>query len=64
MNLASQIAENDPQTALRIAEDYLNGKLDYQVSQPLEHPAKKRPEGRLGVDREDHRRLEIAGHPG
>lgn len=31
LNLASQIAENDPQTALRIADDYLNGKLDYQV---------------------------------
>jgi hypothetical protein len=31
LNLASQIAESDPQTALRIADDYLNGKLDYQV---------------------------------
>ena len=28
MNLASQIAENDPKTALRIAEEYLDGKLD------------------------------------
>ncbi len=31
LNLASQIAENDPQTALQIAEEYINGKLDYQV---------------------------------
>jgi hypothetical protein len=31
MNLASQIAENDPQTALRMAEEYLDGKLDYQA---------------------------------
>jgi hypothetical protein len=31
LSLASQIAESDPQTALRIAEEYLNGKLDYQV---------------------------------
>ena len=31
LNLASQIAESDSQTALRIADDYLNGKLDYQV---------------------------------
>jgi hypothetical protein len=31
MNLASQIAENDPQTALRIAEDYLDENLDYQA---------------------------------
>jgi hypothetical protein len=31
LNLASQVAESDPQAALRIAEDYLDGKLDYQV---------------------------------
>lgn len=31
MNLASQVAENDPQTALRIAEEYLDGNLDYQA---------------------------------
>jgi hypothetical protein len=31
LNLASQIAESDPQTALRIAEEYLSGKLDQQV---------------------------------
>jgi len=31
LNLASQIAENDPQTALRVAEEYLDGKLDYQA---------------------------------
>src|SRR5215470_2918707 len=31
LNLASQVAESDPQSALRIAEDYLDGKLDYQV---------------------------------
>jgi hypothetical protein len=31
LNLASQVADSDPQTALRIADDYLNGKLDYQV---------------------------------
>ncbi|MGE0127440.1 MAG: hypothetical protein AB7U82_04960 [Blastocatellales bacterium] len=31
LRLASQIAENDPQTALQIAEEYLNGKLDYQI---------------------------------
>jgi hypothetical protein len=31
MNLASQVAETDPQTALRIAEEYLDGKLDYQA---------------------------------
>jgi hypothetical protein len=29
--LASQIAESDPQTALRIAEKYLDGNLDYAV---------------------------------
>ncbi|HEX5085966.1 MAG TPA: hypothetical protein VFY40_28360 [Blastocatellia bacterium] len=31
MELAYQVAQNDPQTALRIAEEYLNGKLDYQA---------------------------------
>jgi hypothetical protein len=31
LNLASQIAESDPQAALRIADEYLDGKLDYQV---------------------------------
>jgi hypothetical protein len=31
LSLASQIAESDPQTALRIVEEYLNSKLDYQV---------------------------------
>jgi hypothetical protein len=31
LSLASQIAERDPQTALLIAEEYLNSKLDYQV---------------------------------
>jgi len=31
LQLASQVAENDPQTALRIAEGYLDGKMDYQV---------------------------------
>lgn len=31
LNLASQVAESDPQSALRIAEEYLDGKLDYQV---------------------------------
>jgi hypothetical protein len=31
MNLATQVAENDPQTALRIAEEYLDGKMDYQA---------------------------------
>jgi hypothetical protein len=31
LNLAAQIAENDPQTALRIAEEHLSGKLDHQV---------------------------------
>jgi hypothetical protein len=31
LDLASQIAESDPQTALRIAEEYLDGKLDYQI---------------------------------
>jgi len=31
LNLASQVAESDPQAALRIAEDYLDGKMDYQV---------------------------------
>ena len=31
LQLASQIAANDPQTALRIAEEYLDGKLDYQI---------------------------------
>jgi hypothetical protein len=31
MNLASQIAGSDPQTALQIAEEYLNGKLDYRL---------------------------------
>jgi hypothetical protein len=31
LSLASQIAESDPQTALRIAEEHLNGNLDYQV---------------------------------
>jgi hypothetical protein len=31
MNLASQIAGSDPQTALQIAEEFLNGKLDYRL---------------------------------
>jgi hypothetical protein len=31
MDLAYQVAQNDPQTALRMAEEYLNGKLDYQA---------------------------------
>src|SRR5262245_18044154 len=31
LNLASQIAASDPQTALQIAEKYLNDKLDYQL---------------------------------
>jgi hypothetical protein len=31
LNLAAQIAENDPQTALRIAEEHLSGKLDSHV---------------------------------
>jgi hypothetical protein len=31
LNLAAQVAENDPQTALRIAEEHLSGKLDNQV---------------------------------
>ncbi len=31
LNLASQVAENDPQTALRIAEEHLSGKLDDQA---------------------------------
>ena len=31
MNLASQIAASDPQKALQIAEEYLNGKLDYRL---------------------------------
>ncbi|HEY6400865.1 MAG TPA: hypothetical protein VI479_05625 [Blastocatellia bacterium] len=31
LSLASQIAENDPQTALRIAEEYLDGNLDYHA---------------------------------
>jgi len=31
MNLAAQIAGSDPQTALQIAEEYLNGKLDYRL---------------------------------
>src|SRR5262245_11069260 len=31
LNLASQVAESDPQSALRIAEGYLDDKLDYQV---------------------------------
>jgi hypothetical protein len=31
LNLASQVAESDPQVALRIAEGYLDDKLDYQV---------------------------------
>jgi hypothetical protein len=31
LNLATQVAESDPQAALRIAEDYLDGKMDYQV---------------------------------
>jgi hypothetical protein len=31
LNLAVQIAETDPQKALQIAEEYLNGKPDYQL---------------------------------
>jgi hypothetical protein len=31
LNLASQIADSDPKTALQIAEEYLDGKLDYQL---------------------------------
>jgi hypothetical protein len=31
LSLASQIAENDPQTALRIAEEYLDGDLDFHA---------------------------------
>ncbi|HEU0184246.1 MAG TPA: hypothetical protein VFS27_02965 [Blastocatellia bacterium] len=31
LSLASQIAENDPQTALKVAEEYLDGDLDYQA---------------------------------
>ena len=31
LNLASQLAGSDPQTALQIAEEYLNGKLDYRL---------------------------------
>jgi hypothetical protein len=31
LELASQIAESDPQTALRVAGEYLDGKSDYQV---------------------------------
>jgi len=31
LNLASQIAASDPQTALQIAEKYLNDKMDYQL---------------------------------
>ena len=64
LNLASQIADSDPQTALRIADDHLNGKMDYQVINLLSALQRKDPEGRLGVDREDHQRPEIAGHPG
>jgi len=31
LNLATQVAGSDPQAALRIAEEYLDGKMDYQV---------------------------------
>ncbi len=31
LTLASRIAENDPQTALRMAEESLGGKLDHQI---------------------------------
>src|SRR5262249_56031662 len=34
LNLASQVAESDPQAALRIAEEHLDGKMDYQVINP------------------------------
>src|SRR5262245_64539533 len=30
LNLATQVAGSDPQAALRIAEEYLDGKTDYQ----------------------------------
>jgi hypothetical protein len=33
LSLSAQVAENDPQTALRIAEEHLSGKLDHQVIQ-------------------------------
>jgi hypothetical protein len=31
LSMATQIAERDPQSALRIAEEYLNSKLDYRI---------------------------------
>jgi len=43
LNLASQIADSDPQTALRIADDHLNGKMDYQVINLLSALQRKDP---------------------
>src|SRR5262249_5581281 len=49
LNLASQVAESDPQAALRIAEDYLDGKLDYQVINLWSALKRKDPKAASGL---------------
>ncbi len=49
MNLASQIAGNDPQLALQIAEEYLNGKLDYRLLNIWSNLESKDPKAALSL---------------